>query len=106
MLALAHKYLVFLPLTLLCLAIRPDALNLNPPADRMATLPPRTLWVWERPENLRSIDPKATAVATLDGTLLLGARITRRIDVRSSPFRSPHSPGGYCASNEMLSRFC
>jgi hypothetical protein len=75
MLALAHKYLVFFPLALFCLAIRPDVLNLKPPPGRMNALPARTLWVWERPENLRFVDPRTTAVATLDGTLVLGTRI-------------------------------
>lgn len=76
MLALAHKYLAFLALAFFCLAIHPDALNLMPPRGRMSVLPARTLWVWERPENLRSVDPKTTAVATLDGTLVLGTRIS------------------------------
>jgi Protein of unknown function (DUF3142) len=76
MLAFARKKLVFLPLALFCLAMRPDMANLAPPPGRMRSLPSRTLWVWERPENLRSIDPKTTAVATLDGTILLGTRIS------------------------------
>jgi hypothetical protein len=38
----------------------------------MNRLPARTLWVWERPEDLRSIDPRTTAIATLDRTLDLG----------------------------------
>ena len=51
----------------------------------MPALPARTPWVWERPEDLRSIDPRhltrapdphTTAVATLDRTLVLGDRIT------------------------------
>jgi len=76
MLALAHKYLVFLPLALFCLAIHPGALNLKPQPGRMSGLPARTLWIWERRENLRSVDPKTTAVATLDGTLVLGTHRT------------------------------
>lgn len=75
MLVLAQKYLVALPVAILCLAIRPDAANLTPPRGRMRALPAMTLWVWERPENLRAIDPKTTAVATLDGTVVVGARI-------------------------------
>lgn len=75
MLALARKHFVLLSLGLFCFVIRPDALDLNPPRGRMAALPGRTLWVWERPENLRSIDPKSTAIATLDGSLLLGNRM-------------------------------
>jgi hypothetical protein len=76
MLASAHKYLVSLPLALFCLAMRPDVASLTPPPGRMRSLPNRTLWVWERPENLRSIDPKTTAVAILDGTIVLGTRIS------------------------------
>jgi hypothetical protein len=76
MLAFAHKYLVFLPLAVFCLAMHPDAANLTPRPGRMRSLPNRTLLVWERPENLPSIDPKTTAVATLDGTILLGTRIS------------------------------
>jgi len=38
----------------------------------MQKLPQVTLWVWERPENLSSIDPSMTAIATLERTLVLG----------------------------------
>jgi hypothetical protein len=41
----------------------------------MRHLPPRTLWAWERPEDLRTIDPQTTAIAWLDQTLLLGAHV-------------------------------
>jgi hypothetical protein len=42
----------------------------------MRTLPARTLWIWERAEDLRSIDPRTTAIATLDESLLLDRAIT------------------------------
>ena len=64
---LAHTALA----SCLC-ALRPDVANLTPPPGRMNRLPARTLWVWERPEDLRSIDPRTTAIATLDRTLDLG----------------------------------
>ena len=38
---------------------------------RMEALPSRTLWTWERREDLSSIDPTTTAVASLDRTVLL-----------------------------------
>jgi hypothetical protein len=37
--------------------------------DRMGGLPPLVLWAWERPEDLRFIDPQNTAVAFLAGTI-------------------------------------
>lgn len=54
------------------LAIKPDSLNLLPPVGRMSGLPTRTLWVWAQREDLRSLDSQSTAIATLDGTILLG----------------------------------
>lgn len=56
----------------LCLSIEPDAPRLIPPPGRMNALPARTLWVWERPEDLRQVDPRTTAIATLDATIELG----------------------------------
>ena len=41
---------------------------------RMRALPRLTLWAWERREDLRSIDPRTTAVAYLDRTILLEGR--------------------------------
>ena len=67
----AHKLFSLAPFAFLLL-LRPDVLNLTPPPGRMHSLPPITLWVWERPEDLRSIDPRTTAIATLDRTLVLG----------------------------------
>jgi len=42
----------------------------------MRALPARTLWVWERRENLVGIDPRTTAIATLDQTIVLGRGVT------------------------------
>jgi len=55
----------------------------------MKALPGRTLWVWERPEDLGSIDPKTTAIAWLDQTIFIGQEIVSR------PRRQPLSyPAG------------
>ncbi len=37
--------------------------------ERMRVLPPLVLWAWERPEDLRFINPQHTAVAFLAGTI-------------------------------------
>jgi len=74
--ALSGKSLGLISLFLCCLSLKPDALNLAPPRDRMEFLPARTLWVWERREDLSTIDPRTTAIATLDRTILLGRTAT------------------------------
>jgi len=56
----------------LCLALRPDAAPTWHFSLRMNELPRLTMWVWERPEDLRAIDPSTTAVAELDQTILIG----------------------------------
>ena len=71
-----RKSLSIIPLGILCLALTPDATNLTPPPGRMNVLPVRTLWVWERPEDLSTLDPRTTAIATLDHTILLGRTAT------------------------------
>src|ERR1039458_2560605 len=38
----------------------------------MAAVPPLVLWAWERPEDLRFLNPKLTGVAFLAGTVRLG----------------------------------
>lgn len=40
-------------------------------------LPKRILWIWERPEDLRELDPSSTGVAVLEATLHLGSSATR-----------------------------
>ncbi len=72
---LAGKILGFTSLLLCCLSLKPDALNLRPPAGRMRILPARILWVWERREDLTGIDPQTTAIAVLDRTILLGRNL-------------------------------
>jgi hypothetical protein len=71
-----QKLLGGILLGVLCLALKPDALPLAPPAGRMNAFPRRTLWVWERSEDLRTIDPKTTAIAVLDRTIVLGSTAT------------------------------
>jgi hypothetical protein len=72
----ARKLLAHTALASCLCALHPDVADLTPPAGRMNTLPARTLWVWERPEDLSSIDPRTTAIATLDRTLVLGRRMS------------------------------
>jgi len=79
--ALAGKSLGIVSLFICCLSLKPDALNLAPPPGRMSSLPTRTLWVWERREDLAGIDPRTTAIATLDRTIVLG-RIVNAIPRR------------------------
>jgi len=58
----------------LCIAMRSDALP-RPRAHlsaRVHLLPARTLWVWERPEDLQAIDAAKMAIAWLDQTLVIG----------------------------------
>lgn len=74
--ALAGKSLGLISLFLCCLSIKPDAMNVAPPPGRMRVLPARTLWVWERRENLGDIDVRTTAIATLDRTIVLGRNVT------------------------------
>lgn len=41
------------------------------PSGRLGGLPRRMLWAWERPEDLRSLDPRSTGVAYLAWTFTL-----------------------------------
>jgi hypothetical protein len=61
--------------TLLCAGMRTDSPELRQRrlSARIQMLPSATLWVWERPEDLRSIDPGRTAIAVLDQTIVLGS---------------------------------
>jgi hypothetical protein len=71
-----------------CLCVlRPDIDDLTPPPGRMNRLPTRTLWVWERPEDLSSLNPQTTAIATLDRTLLLGRTVA--VAPRRQPYVYP-----------------
>ena len=64
-------------LAFLCMALRSDAAlpAFTRVSSRMLTLPKRTLWAWERPEDLRAIDPVTTAIAVLDQTILVADQI-------------------------------
>jgi hypothetical protein len=41
----------------------------------MRALPGKTLWAWERPEDLHDVDAKQVAIAALDQTILLGPEV-------------------------------
>lgn len=61
-------------------------------SNRMANFPPVVLWAWERPEDLRFIEPRETGVAFLARTLYLrGGRVVVR--PRLQPLRVP--PGTF-----------
>jgi uncharacterized protein DUF3142 len=65
------------------LCVRSDSAFPVHASPRMAGLPRLTLWAWERREDLRGIDPRAVAVATLDQTVTIG------LTVESTPRRNP-----------------
>jgi hypothetical protein len=81
-----RKFVTFTALAS-CLCLRPDFDDLTPPPGRMKRLPARTLWVWERPEDLGSLNPQTTAIATLDRTLLLGRSVA--VAPRRQPYVYP-----------------
>jgi len=58
------------------LFLRPDAVARHGLDDRMSRLPSRTLWVWERSEDLSGVDPSSTAIAWLDQTIMIGENIS------------------------------
>jgi hypothetical protein len=45
-------------------------------ARREGSLPKRILWIWERPEDLRELDPSSTGIAVLEETLHFGYSMT------------------------------
>jgi hypothetical protein len=76
-------------LSFLCLALQPN-LKLSAaagPSLRMQRLPRQTFWAWERPEDLHAIDPKTTAVAYLDQTILIGPEVIS--EARHQPLAYP-----------------
>ncbi len=83
------KVALLAAMALPCLAFQSDALPTPRLSHRMARLPLRTLWAWERPEDLRSINPASTAVAYLDQTLLIGPQLL--IQPRRQPLAWPPS---------------
>ncbi len=82
-----RKSLSLIAAGVLCLALKPNAPSLTPASGRMKRLPSRTLWVWERPEDLRSLNPDTTAIATLDRSIFLGN--TTHLIPRHQPYRYP-----------------
>jgi hypothetical protein len=82
-----RKLLAYAALASCLCALRPDVADLTPPPGRMNALPARTFWVWERPEDLSSVDPRTTAIATLDRTLLLGRGVA--VVPRRQPYVYP-----------------
>lgn len=70
-----RKVYALAALALLCAAVHPDAAPRLRTATRMSQLPARTLWVWERPEDLRAVDAATTALAPLDQTVLVGSAL-------------------------------
>ncbi len=59
-----------------------------------AMLPARMLWVWERPEDLRSVDPSTVGVAVLMETIYLGVG-QRRTGIAVQPrMQSLQLPNG------------
>jgi hypothetical protein len=46
--------------------------------ERFASFPQATLWAWERPEDLRAVDPARFAVAYLDQTIFVGNSMVAR----------------------------
>lgn len=63
-------------LTLSALYLRPHTGPRWRPDERIKHLPPKTLWVWERSEDLSGIDTTSTAIAWLDQTILIGNRLS------------------------------
>jgi len=76
MLVRSPNSLALAALGIFCLALKPDALSFAPSPQRMDRLPARTLWVWERPEDLRTLNTRTTAIATLDRTIVVGRTAT------------------------------
>lgn len=84
-----NKLVAVTALGVLCLTLQPNVASsgVAGTSTRMICLPHRTLWAWERAEDLLSINPKTTAIAWLDQTILLGARVTSQ--PRRQPLRYP-----------------
>jgi hypothetical protein len=66
-------------LLLVCLGLRSDSTSkVSTASSHLSQLPRHTLWAWERREDLRQVDPKSTAIAYLDQTLVIGSEVTRQ----------------------------
>lgn len=55
----------------------------------MTGLPRLTLWAWERPEDLRGIDPATTAIAWLEETVHIPANGALMVEPRMQPVAFP-----------------
>ena len=82
-------------LGVLCVLLHADPLPVSAHVNslRLAALPLITLWAWERPEDLTAIEPRTTAVAWLDRTILLGppsASPNVIVEPRRQPLSVPH----------------
>ena len=62
--------LLFVAALSCCLA--GDGARSSPHCFRFKTFPSQILWTWQRPEDLRGIDPAQTAIAYLDQTIRIG----------------------------------
>ena len=82
---MTYKTVFLLTTLLLMIVVFPNFWKL--PAGRLQTLPPTTLWAWERPEDLREIDPQRFAVAYLDQTIIVTNTI--RVVPRRQPLAVP-----------------
>jgi Protein of unknown function (DUF3142) len=74
-------------LALVCATLGPTSSGPSTLSGRMRALPKRTLWVWERPEDLAGIDSATTAIAWLDQTILVSDRVVTQ--PRRQPFVHP-----------------
>ena len=76
---------LLIALCVAALAVRADAVIAGPSASR---LPPTMIWAWERPEDLRFIDPARVGVAYLARTIDLlpsGPRVRPRLQPLQVP---------------------
>lgn len=64
-------------------ASAPATRPISQTVSRLNRLPRVTLWAWERPENLSSVNPRRFAIAYLDQTLTIG------LIVHAQPRRDP-----------------
>jgi Protein of unknown function (DUF3142) len=58
------------------------------PRDPLASLPPVVIWAWERPEDLRFLNPAEAVVAYLDRTIVLRGEAVE-VRPRLQPLRLP-----------------
>jgi hypothetical protein len=57
--------------TFLFFTLRSHPSKVIPPSERLAQMPPIILWAWERPEDLRFINPREVGIAVLANTVQL-----------------------------------